>query len=67
MKHALPTGDVFQLAAALTWRREQPRERPFVSLDRRLADAARQIGFDVIGTRSATGSSSSDFLTVRFE
>lgn len=37
IKHALSTGDVSQLAAALTRCREQPRERPFVSLDHRLA------------------------------
>jgi len=54
MKHALRTGDVFQPAAALSWCREQPRERPFVSLDHHLAEAARQIGFDVAGARSAT-------------
>ena len=48
---ALRTGDVFQLAAALIWCRERPKGRPFVSLDRRLAEAALQVGFEVMAGR----------------
>ncbi|MGD9561574.1 MAG: type II toxin-antitoxin system VapC family toxin [Pyrinomonadaceae bacterium] len=40
--------DAFQLAAALVWCREKPRNRPFVSADVRLADAASDAGFDAI-------------------
>jgi len=40
--------DAFQLAAALVWCREKPRNRPFVCADRRLSDAATDAGFDVI-------------------
>jgi predicted nucleic acid-binding protein len=50
---ALRTGDVFQLAAALIWCRERPKGRPFVSLDRRLAEAALQAGFEVMAGRVA--------------
>lgn len=40
--------DTFQLAAALVWCGERPRNRPFVSADRRLSEAARDAGFNVI-------------------
>jgi predicted nucleic acid-binding protein len=51
-KLAVRTGDVFQLAAALVWCRERPKGKPFVSLDRRLAGAAGQIGFEIVGARA---------------
>lgn len=40
--------DSFQLAAALVLCKEQPRGRLFVCCDRRLADAATKVGFDVL-------------------
>jgi predicted nucleic acid-binding protein len=39
--------DAFQLAAALVWCREKPRNRTFVCDDARLAVAAQAIGFTV--------------------
>jgi len=47
-KYDLHAGDAFQLAAALEWCDERPRNRPFVCFDRRLAKAAAEIGFTVI-------------------
>lgn len=47
-KHSLRAGDAFQLAAALVWCNEQPRYRPFVCFDRRLAKAAEEAGFAVL-------------------
>ena len=40
--------DAFQLAAALVWCSERPRNRPFICADKRLGDAASDAGFDVI-------------------
>lgn len=40
--------DSFQLAAALVWCREKPRNRTFVSDDARLASAAQAVGFTVV-------------------
>ncbi|MBX3291351.1 MAG: type II toxin-antitoxin system VapC family toxin [Acidobacteria bacterium] len=40
--------DAFQLAAALVWCNEKPRNRPFVCADTRLSEAASDAGFDVI-------------------
>lgn len=40
--------DAFQLAAALIWCDERPRNRPFVCADKRLGDAAGEAGFDVV-------------------
>jgi hypothetical protein len=37
-----------QLAAALTWCRQRPAERRFISGDQRLCDAAEAAGFVVI-------------------
>lgn len=47
-KYRLRSLDAFQLAAALVWCREKPRNRPFVSADIRLAGAATNAGFDAI-------------------
>jgi len=47
----LPTlraADAFQLAALLAAAEEPPAELPFVTLDGRLADAARREGFSVL-------------------
>lgn len=46
--HPLRAGDALQLAAALLAAEEQPAELPFVTLDERLADAARKEGFPVL-------------------
>ncbi len=43
--------DAFQLAAALVWCAEKPRQRPFVCLDRSLREAASRAGFTVVGGR----------------
>lgn len=40
--------DSFQLAAALVWCREKPRNRTFVCDDARLAQAAEAVGFSVV-------------------
>lgn len=47
-KFGLRSLDAFQLAAALVWCREKPLNRPFVSADLRLAEAASNAGFDAI-------------------
>ena len=47
MTYRIRTLDAFQLAAALAWTQERPRQRPFVCLDKRLAQAAVQAGFTV--------------------
>jgi predicted nucleic acid-binding protein len=44
----LRAGDAIQLASAIVWCRERPRNRPFVSFDLRLAEIAASIGFAVI-------------------
>ncbi len=46
-RHPLRAADALQLAAAVIWSRRQPRERAFICLDGRLADAASQEGFSV--------------------
>lgn len=40
--------DTFQLAAALSWCGERPRNRPFISADNRLGEVASDAGFDVV-------------------
>ncbi len=40
--------DAFQLAAAIVWCNERPRNRPFICADKRLSLAAKSAGFDVI-------------------
>jgi len=47
-QYDLRGADAFQLAAAMVWARERPRNRPFVCYDRKLALAADRIGFSVI-------------------
>lgn len=49
--HALRAGDAFQLAALLVAAEERPVECPFVTLDDRLAEAARREGFSVLPAR----------------
>jgi uncharacterized protein len=46
--HPLRTGDALQLAAALVAADGEPRTLPFVTLDERLALAARREGFPVV-------------------
>ena len=47
-QYPLRAADALQLAAALTWCEEQPWHESFVCLDRRLRDAARQVGFSLV-------------------
>lgn len=47
-RFALRAGDALQLAAAYTWAMQRPAGRPFVSGDKRLLDAAEQLGFRTI-------------------
>jgi uncharacterized protein len=44
----LRAADALQLAAAYMWTLQNPRGRPFISGDRRLLDAAEQLGFRTI-------------------
>ena len=52
--HDLRAADALQLAAALVACDEQPTLLPFVTLDRRLADAARREGYSALLQRKAT-------------
>jgi predicted nucleic acid-binding protein len=45
--HGMRAADAAQLAAALVWCREHPRQRPFVCFDERLRTAAAALGFSV--------------------
>jgi predicted nucleic acid-binding protein len=47
-KYALRALDAFQLAAALVWCKEKPKNRPFICADSRLGNAASEAGFDVV-------------------
>jgi predicted nucleic acid-binding protein len=47
-RYDLRAGDAIQLASALIWCKEHPRNRPFVCFDERLSSAAGGAGFDVI-------------------
>ena len=49
--HALRAADALQLAAALIWCDETPRDETFVCLDTRLREAARREGFGVLPQR----------------
>jgi predicted nucleic acid-binding protein len=46
--HQLRASDSLQLAAALTWCHQQPRNRDFVSGDQQLSQAAAAAGFTVL-------------------
>jgi predicted nucleic acid-binding protein len=46
--HELRAADALQLAAALVWCSEKPKNRPFLCRDVRLREAARREGFDVL-------------------
>ncbi len=46
--HPLRAADALQLAALLAAAEERPAELPFVTLDERLAEAARKEGFSVL-------------------
>jgi predicted nucleic acid-binding protein len=45
--HGIPASDAVQLAAALVWCRERPKQRPMVCFDERLRTAATAVGFSV--------------------
>jgi len=45
--HRLRAADAAQLAAALVWCRERPKQRPLVCFDERLRVAASALGFSV--------------------
>ena len=45
--HGVRAADAAQLAAALVWCRERPKERPLVCFDDRLRTAAAALGFSV--------------------
>jgi predicted nucleic acid-binding protein len=47
-RFALRAGDALQLAAAYMWTLQSPFGRPFISGDKRLLDAAEQMGFRAI-------------------
>lgn len=47
-RFALRAADALQLAAACTWTMQRPAGRPFISGDKRLLDAAVQLGFRTI-------------------
>ena len=47
-RFGLRAGDALQLAAAYTWSMQRPAGRPFISGDKRLLDAAGQMGFRAI-------------------
>jgi predicted nucleic acid-binding protein len=45
--HVLRAADAAQLAAALVWCRERPKQRPLIAFDDRLRTAAASLGFSV--------------------
>lgn len=45
--HVLRAGEAAQLAAALVWCRERPKQRPLIAFDDRLRKAAAALGFSV--------------------
>lgn len=47
-RFGLKAGDAYQLAAAWVWCLGRPRNRPFISGDLQLLEAARQLGFNGI-------------------
>lgn len=47
-KYGVRALDAFQLAAAMVWCAEKPRNRPFICANKRLGDAAADAGFNVI-------------------
>ena len=53
--HDLKTADAVQLASALLWCADDPREAVFVCQDRRLRIAARREGFTVLPTMEQLG------------
>jgi predicted nucleic acid-binding protein len=47
-QYVLRAADSIQLAAALTWCGQHPAKKAFLSGDRRLCEAAKSAGFDVV-------------------
>lgn len=48
LRHPLRAADSLQLAAALAWTQEQTDGHSFVCLDKRLQEAARREGFNIL-------------------
>lgn len=48
-RYELRAADALQLAAANTWSLQRPKGRLFISGDKKLLEAARLLGFQVIG------------------
>jgi|SRR5579859_7753371 len=46
--HELRAADSLQLAAALTWCQQRPSKRKFVCADRKMAQAAKDVGFSIL-------------------
>jgi uncharacterized protein len=46
--HTLRAADALQLAAALVWCNQKPKNRAFLCSDARLQEAARREGFDIL-------------------
>lgn len=46
--YSLTALDSFQLAGALIWCQEKPKNRPFIVADEKLASAAEQAGFEAV-------------------
>ena len=49
LRHPLRAADALRLGAAMTWARARPDGHLFLTLDTRLADAARREGFALVG------------------
>ena len=47
---AIRSLDAIHLATALDWKQRNHQDLTFATHDRRLASAAHQVGFDVLGT-----------------
>lgn len=47
-RYGLRAADALQLAAAWTWTMQRPANRPFLSGDQKLLEAARQMGFRTV-------------------
>lgn len=55
LRHPLRAADALQLGAALRWAKNNPHGHRFHSLDRRLAEAARREGFELVDASALTG------------
>lgn len=48
LRHPLRAADAMQLGAAMVWTRARPDRHRFLTLDERLAEAARKEGFELV-------------------